>query len=245
MLDDSVAEAHTALGVVKTFYEWDWVGARESFERALALNPNSALTHNWYGWFLLFPREWDKAIAELRRAVELDPVSIIMNTDLALGFQHAGRWNEAIDQSRRADELDPGNPWALNALAWAHVGKEDYQQAITLFQKLVDLAGRDAWPLNGLASAYAFSGDADRALQLLDEIKEGSKGKPGQTYYVQVVYWALAARDDRYLTDVYRWLDKAYKERTVVLVFTSARWYDGYQSDPRWIAFRKKLGLPP
>ena len=244
-LDDSVAEAHTALGVVKTFFEWDWGGARDSFERALALNPNSALTHNWYGWYLLFLREWDHGIAELRRAVELDPVSIIMNTDLAGGFQHAGRWNEAIDQSRRSDELDPGNPWALNTLAWAHVGKGDYQRALPLFQKLVDVAGRDAWPLYGLASVYAFSGDADRALQLLDEIKKKAKGKPGQAYYIQVVYWALAARDDRYLTDVYRWLDKAHEERSVGLVFASSRWYDGYQSDPRWIAFRKKLGLPP
>ncbi len=140
-LDDSVAEAHTALGVVKTFFEWDWGGARESFERALALNPNSALTHNWYGWYLLFLREWDHGIAELRRAVELDPVSIIMNTDLAGGFQHAGRWNEAIVQAHRSDELDPGNPWALNTLAWAHVGKGDYQQALPLFQKLVDVCG--------------------------------------------------------------------------------------------------------
>jgi TolB-like protein/class 3 adenylate cyclase len=244
-LDESVAEAHTALGVVKTFYEWDWIGARESFERALALNPNSALTHNWYGWYLLFLREWDHGIAELRRAVELDPVSIIMNTDLAGGFQHAGRWNEAIDQSRRADELDPGNPWALNTLAWAYVGKGDYQQALPLFQKLVDVAGQDTWPLNGLASVYAFSGDTDRALQLLDEIKKKAKGKPGRAYEVQVVYRALAARDDRYLTDVYRWLDKAQEERSVALVFASSRWYDGYQSDPRWIAFRKKLGLPP
>ena len=244
-LDESVAEAHTALAVVKTFYEWDWGGAGESFERALTLNPNSALTHNWYGWYLLFLREWDHGIAELRRAVELDPVSIIMNTDLSGGFQHAGRWNEAIVQAHRSDELDPGNPWALNTLAWAHVGKEDYQQALPLFQKLVDVSGHDAWSLYGLSSAYAYSGDADRALQLLDETMKKAKGKPGRAYQVQVVYRALATRDDRYLTDVYRWLDRALEERSVGLVFASSRWYDGYQSDPRWIAFRKKLGLPP
>ena len=244
-LDDSVAEAHTALGVVKTFYERDWGGARESFERALALNPNSALTRNWYGWYLLFLREWDHGIAELRRAVELDPVSIIMNTDLAGGFQHAGLWNEAMEQARRSDELDPGNPWALSTLAWGHAGKKDYQQALPLFQKLVDVAGRKPSSLSGLASAYAFSGDTDRALQLLDEIKERSKDKPGQAYSIQLVYRALATRDNRYLNDVYRWLDKADEERSVGLVFASSRWYDGYQSDPRWIAFRKKLGLPP
>lgn len=109
----------------------------------------------------------------------------------------------------------------------------------------MDVAGRKPSSLSGLASAYAFSGDTDRALQLLDEIKERSKDKPGQAYSIQLVYRALATRDNRYLNDVYRWLDKADEERSVGLVFASSRWYDGYQSDPRWIAFRKKLGLPP
>src|SRR5262249_1091318 len=66
-LDQSVAEAHAALGVVRTFYEWDWAGARESFERAVALNPNSAVAHNWYGWYLLFVRELGQAIVRLQR----------------------------------------------------------------------------------------------------------------------------------------------------------------------------------
>ncbi|HXV08517.1 MAG TPA: adenylate/guanylate cyclase domain-containing protein [Burkholderiales bacterium] len=244
-LDPSVAEAHTALGVVQTFYDWDWSGARESFGRALALNPNSAVAHNWYGWYLLFLREWDHAIAELRRAVELDPVSIIMNNDLAVGFQLAGRWDESITQSRRTDTLDPGSLWALNAEAWSHVGRGDYQQALPLFQKQADLAGRDMFTLNALAATYAFSGDTQQALRLLDEMKEKFAGKPGAAYQIQVVYWALAARDERYRTEMYRWLDKACEERSFHLVNTSGRWYDGYQSDPRWVAFRKKLGLPP
>ena len=245
-VDPSVAEAHTALGVVQTFYEWDWSGGRASFGRALALNPNSAVTHNWYGWYLLFQREWDEAIAELRRAVELDPVSIIMNNDLALGFQLAGRWDDSIAQAQRTDALDPGSLWALNALAWGHVGKGDYQRALLLFQKQADLAGRDVFTLSGLATSYAFAGDTQQALRLLDEMKAKFESKPGVSYQMQVVYWALASRDERYLADVYRWLDKAYEERLFHLVNTSSRWYDErYHSDPRWIAFRKKLGLAP
>src|SRR5262249_26983494 len=32
-LDDSLAEAHTALGVIKTFHDWDWAGADAEFRR--------------------------------------------------------------------------------------------------------------------------------------------------------------------------------------------------------------------
>jgi pentatricopeptide repeat protein len=160
-----------------------------------------------------------------------------------VGYQLAGRWDESIAQSRRTEALDPGNLWALNAMAWSQVGKGDYQQALLLFQKQADAAGRDMYTLNALASTYAFAGDTRQALRLLDEMKE--KLKPGAAYQIQVVYWALAARDERYRAEMYRWLDKAYEERSFHLVSTSGRWYDGYQSDPRWIAFRKKLGLPP
>ena len=77
-------------------------------------------------------------------------------------------------------------------------------------------------------------------------VRTGRFRRIGQaTLEVQVVSWALAARDDRYFTQGYRWLDNACEERSFLLVNTSARWYDGYQTDPRWIAFRKKLGLPP
>ena len=75
-LDDSLADAHTALGVAKAFVDYDLPAAGEAFRRALVINTNSAVTHNWYGWYLMFLRRSEEGIAELRRAVELDPVSV-------------------------------------------------------------------------------------------------------------------------------------------------------------------------
>jgi tetratricopeptide (TPR) repeat protein len=40
-LDETSAEAHTALGVIREFYDWDWSGAEEAFKMAIALNPRS------------------------------------------------------------------------------------------------------------------------------------------------------------------------------------------------------------
>jgi len=39
-IDDSLAEAHTALGLVRLDYEWDWSGAEQACKRAIELNPN-------------------------------------------------------------------------------------------------------------------------------------------------------------------------------------------------------------
>jgi serine/threonine protein kinase len=45
-IDDSLAEAHSSLGIVRLYYEWDWSGAEAALRRALELNPN-------YAWGML------------------------------------------------------------------------------------------------------------------------------------------------------------------------------------------------
>jgi tetratricopeptide (TPR) repeat protein len=244
-LDESLAEAHTALGLVKAFYDYDLPGAGEAFRRALALNPNSAMTHDWYSYYLLFFPQWDQAIALQRKAVKLDPLAIIISTDLGWVLEHAGRWDEAIEHLRKTLELEPGNGVLLDALGFAYLNKGMYPEALEAFQKVVDASGREPYALAGLAQTYALSGDTTRALQILDEMKDKARSKSGQAWYVAAAYRALATRDKRHRDDMFRWLDKAYEERSMGLVFVSSVEWKPLRSDPRLIAFRKKLGLPP
>jgi tetratricopeptide (TPR) repeat protein len=196
---------------------------------------------------LLWFRRWDEATAELRRAVELDPVSVIIGSDLGWELVHAGRWDEAIEQARKIFELDPGNAFALGILGEAYTGKRMYKEALAPSEKGVEASGRDPGALAVFARACASSGDTARALKLPDEIKSQSKNKPGQAYHIAMTYRALASRDQHYRDDVFPWLSAAYEEHDFLLVWVSARppHADGFESDPRWIAFRKKLGLPP
>jgi len=41
-LDETLAEAHSSLGLVKYRFDWDWQGAEREFQRAIALNPSYA-----------------------------------------------------------------------------------------------------------------------------------------------------------------------------------------------------------
>ena len=244
-LDESLAEAHTSIGIVKAFYDYDLPGAGEEFRRALALNPNSAMTHDWYSYYLLFFPRWDEAIAVQRRAVQLDPLAIIISTDLGWVLEHAGRWDEAIEHLRKTLELDPGNALLLGALGLAYAGKGMYPEALGTFQKRIDSSGRDADVLFYIAQTYASSGDTTKALQILEEAKDKAGNQRGRAYNFTQIYRVLAARDKRYREDMYAWLDKAYEERSMGLVFTSTVEWEPFRSDPRFIAFRRKLGLPP
>ena len=48
-IDDTLAEAHTSLGFVKTNYDWDWSGGEREYQRAIELNPSYATAHQWRG----------------------------------------------------------------------------------------------------------------------------------------------------------------------------------------------------
>src|SRR6185503_17424834 len=71
-LDPDLAEAHTALGLVRFYFEWDWPGAEVEFRRALELNPGSQAVHEEYGNFLNAMGRLDEGLARSREAARLD-----------------------------------------------------------------------------------------------------------------------------------------------------------------------------
>src|SRR5207244_9199689 len=107
-LDPTLAEPHSTLGEI-LFCDFDFAKSKREFERAIALNPNDATAHQWFGdGPLIVTGEFDRAIAEGKRPVELDPLSLVINTDLAVGYTMARRYPEAIEQFNKIMAMHPG-----------------------------------------------------------------------------------------------------------------------------------------
>ena len=51
-MDDSLSEAHDALGYVELLYWWDWRTAQQHLQRAIELNPGYALAQDHYANYL-------------------------------------------------------------------------------------------------------------------------------------------------------------------------------------------------
>ena len=102
-LDDSLAGAHLALGLVKWRFDWDFSGSEEEIRRAIELNPNSSSVHKDYSYNLAIMGRLDEAIIEALKAHELDPVSFESERDLGwLLFSPDGTTNRS---------LGLGSPW--------------------------------------------------------------------------------------------------------------------------------------
>jgi tetratricopeptide (TPR) repeat protein len=106
-IDDSLAEAHSALGVYLSVFSWNQPAAEREFRRAIELNPNYATAHQQLANLCLMAMgRFDESIAESRRAEELDPLSPVISMDVGSNLTRARRFDEAIAQLNRALTLD-------------------------------------------------------------------------------------------------------------------------------------------
>src|SRR5262249_24460671 len=203
-LDDNLAEAHTALADV-LFDDFDMAGSISEFQRAIALNPNYATAHHWYGSDPLRALgRFDEAIAQGKRAIELDPLSPVINLDLARTLMMARRYDEAIAQLRKTLEIDPTFFYAHLNLGTALQLKGDLPAAIAEYTKAQQLADNNLGARVLLVTAKAQSGDKEAAKQMLAELEELSRHRSVHSYWRALLYLSLENREQ-----AIRWLEQA------------------------------------
>src|SRR5712692_9495282 len=194
-LDDTLAEAHTSLGQFLLFYDLDFAGSTREFERALALDPNYATAHHWYGGGPpLALGQFDRAITEGKRAVELDPLSLINNADLSWLYFNARRYHEAGAQARKTLEMDSRFYLAHYYLGEVLQFKGQLTEAIAEYKKAAELTD-DPFVLGLLAQAYARLGQRDEALKMLGQLQQLATRRYVTSYSLALVHIALGEKD--------------------------------------------------
>ena len=213
-LDDSLAPAHTSLGGVKAFYEWDWQGAETEFKRAIALNANYAQAHHWYANLCLLPqRRFGEAIAEMKRALELDPVSPIINTDLAWSYEMAGQPDKALEQYRRTQELDPTFVALTYRLGQFYARRGMYADAVAMLSaRWPEVSAHPEYP--ALIQREFATGGFRKVQERMLEAEEATSSEKDNSEAVAGMQAALGMKDKALAT-----LEAAYRDRDPGLVF--------------------------
>ncbi len=207
-LDDQLCDAHTALGVVKWFGEWDLAVAEREIQRALEINPSNEFAHLMQANFLVvIRRDHDRALEAAGRALDLDPLSINTNFEVAWILVFAGEYKRAIDQSLKTLELYPDSLFAQQTLGWGHVGLSDFDGAEKAFQKAVDLAP-DTYSISSLAYVFARTGRRAAAEDMLADLLKKSETQVVPEICLALVYGGLGER-----SRAFELLEKCFQER--------------------------------
>jgi len=239
-IDDTLAEAHTALAAALMDYDWNLPESNREFERAIELNPNYANAHHWYAIEnLTIMGQFDKALAEMRRAQELDPLSLIINANLGKTYFNARRYDEAIQQLRKTIQIDQSFFVAHHYLGSAYAMKGDFLEALAEYQKAHQLNEFDPHVIALTGRLYAVTGKRAEALKTLAQLKSIARERYVADYSVALIYAELGEKDQ-----AFELLEKSYRDHTVdMLTVYYDPLIDNLRSDPRFTDLLRRAGL--
>jgi len=206
-LDDTLAEAHAALGVIRHEFSWSWAEAEKEFKRAFELNPSYASAHQWCADLFIELGRHEEAIAELDRALRCDPLSLIINTNLGRAFYTARDHDRSLEQFRKTLDIDPSFAYAHAELGLLYEQTGMFDEAISEFQKGISLSGGGTYALARLGHAYALAGKTDDAKGILIQLRALANQKYVSPYDFAPIYTALGEKEQ-----AFAWLETAYDQ---------------------------------
>jgi TolB-like protein/Tfp pilus assembly protein PilF len=240
-LDDSLAEAHAALGEVQSSYDWDLAAGQASFDRAIARNPNYASAHQWRGIYLMWSGRFDEALPELTRARDLDPLSPIHPVNVARVHFYARRYDEAIRLLTESMAVQPDFWAAHSLLGQVYLAQGRYDDAIGELQRARQLTPSTPRNLGVLGNVYALAGRRADAQQLQAEL-----AAMAQQRYVAPVYPAMIAMGLGDRSGALDLLEQAFTDRLDWLVQLRVEPdFDPLRTEPRFVALLERAAAHP
>ena len=238
-IDETLAEAHYSLGVVKMLYDWDWEGAEKELKEAIELSPNYAEAHDAYAAYLSATGKKNEAIVEAEIAVDFDPLSWYLNANLGMYLLRAGRLAEAKGRFRKILSIGTVHPHMHRMMGQAYLLDSKYDVGLAEMKKALDMSGNNPMILGGLGWGYAVAGQKTEAQNVLDELKKRSEGEYIRPYYFAQIYGGLGEKDL-----AFKWLVKAYEQSDISLATILVdETLDNLRSDSRFNLILKKMEL--
>lgn len=246
-LDETLSEAWTALASVRFFFEWDWIGAEDAFERAIALSPGNTTAYYRYADLLGALSRNDEAVAVAAAALELDPLDSNVLHAVGITRAWAGDFAEAAAAFAEWRRLHPGQPWApiKEGVARASLGECDAGLSLASEAEAETGGWGSAFHQAWLGWIYKLCDQPelfDRAAERVEaSIEEGRLGDP-----IAVVWIRLLQGDVESAID---WLERLVEARSGSAAFLgtfpeSDLSLPELTNDPRYRRLLERLNLP-
>jgi adenylate cyclase len=235
-LNEKDADAHAYLSEAKRVLHWDWKTAERELQRAVEIDPNSAMAHLLFAHHRVCSGDLAGGQIELDEAKRLDPLSPIISDHQAILFLYLDRLDDAVVAAKRTLTLDPNYNYLEPTLARIYREQGKLEDALALYLKAQE-GTRE--PNTGLAIAYARLGritEAQRMLQqLIDKANRGYVAGEG----IASVFVALDNHDE-----AFRWLNRAVDEHSGNFIAIHRELRPLY-SDSRFPLLLRRMGIDP
>jgi len=233
-LDSEDAGAWISQSQLKSYYEWDWEGARSDLERARALAPGNGDVYVAQARLARSEGRLEESVALCDQAIALDPLDQDARSDRARALYYLGRLDESEAAFRNLMALNPNHHNAAGFLDRIEAVRGNVDRALS------QLSGSYApfWSeFNWLLVAYRYRRTAE-----CEERLAAFKAENAREGAFQIA--ELFAYADE-VDEAFKWLEVAVQTRDPGLTdeLLSTETMLGLHSDARWEALVDKLGL--
>jgi len=238
-LDDSVSEAHSALGLL-SWREWDWATAERELKYAVTLSPSDGCARATYSNYLAWSGQRAAALAQITTSREVDSSGSYASTESDAYYQ-LREYEHLVEASRNGVASDP-NEWLEHyTLGVGYEGLGKRAEAISEYQKAIEMSDGDQDPVASLAHVYAVTGRRAEAEKILHGLERKSKNAYVSPYMVATIYAGLGDKDR-----ALEFLERAYHERSwdIAWFLKADLRMDNLRSDPRFQDLVRRIGYP-
>jgi serine/threonine-protein kinase len=237
-LDDKLAEAHVALGLVYIGFAPSnfSVGDRE-LRHAIELNPNLAVAHYNLGLSFIRQKRLDEASVELLKARELDPLSSVIARAVAIPYYFKRDYKRAFELLREANELGP--PLSATWEIGLYIRSGSLNEAFAEIEKAKGIRKNDPLFVYSTGMADAASGKQAEALQSIKELEVMSGASLSTAHWIAKIYATL---NDKEMA--FSWLERGLATGALGVFYKDEPVWDPIRDDPRFAALVGKMVVP-
>jgi TolB-like protein/DNA-binding winged helix-turn-helix (wHTH) protein/Tfp pilus assembly protein PilF len=238
-LNDTLADAHSVLGKIKLYYDWDWSAAEEEYKQTMKFNPNQAWAHHWHSRGLVDRGQTEEAIAEAKLSLALDPSPYEWDWPIYV-FLLARRYDLASERTQELLAIAPNYVWGHFELARLYEQQGKLEEAAQEFLKADELFGTDPKKLAQLKEAMAKSGARGYWRRTLENYRESAKSSYVPSVLVAEVCVRVGDKEC-----AFEWLERGFEERDDLMTDLKVEpVFDGLRPDPRFQDLIRRVGIP-
>ena len=239
-LDPDLAEAHYLSALIAHLVDWDWEKSEKEFLKALAINPNDALSRGLYAQLLMILHRKDEALAQNELALSLDPLNPMMK-QLNIGtLLQAGEYQASLALAEEAVAEDPDNLNLNQMIEIAAYRLKQYDKVLRAVRHVLPFPlEEDAY--RDIERIYSESGIVAAYEKIVERLEKYAESQP-------VGFWDMAFR---YLVadqpdESMDWVEKGFERHDPLMTYITspAQYFDRLFGDSRFIAICQKMNLP-
>lgn len=237
-LDPDSAEAHNADATIKLWCDWDFAGAEAAARKAISLNANYSLAHLYLAQVLSNVGRYEEALATIQHARVLDPFSLITNTMYGQFLYYAGHVDESIQQLRATLDMEWRFWIAHICLAKSYERHGMYGEALAACDAAFEFSAGNSEALSLAGYVHAVSGEKAKAKAKIQQLVERKAHRYVPSYSIALVFAGL-----RETETALQWLEQAFVDRDVHMVFLLDHKWNGLRSNGQFQQILSRVGF--